>query len=147
MRWSLCFTRVLAGSARHLGLGKRPGGASLKRIAWRSSKALGPRLTSPERLGERLFKSLLLELTPKTQRSPGFNLGGGTAIDRSTPPTSRTPAREARACADRVLKGAGGAEPGEQAAVEAASAAGGHKAGLARVGADRRCGLGEEEET
>lgn len=55
--------------------------------------------------------------------------------------------REARACTDRVLGGAGGVELGVQGAVEVAGAAGGHKAGVARVGADRRCGLGEEEET
>lgn len=55
--------------------------------------------------------------------------------------------REARARADRVLRGAGGVELGEKGAVEVAGAAGGHKAGVARVSADRRCGLGEEEET
>ncbi|RZS29364.1 hypothetical protein BHM03_00063084, partial [Ensete ventricosum] len=45
-------TRALARSAQ-LGLGERPGDASLKRAAWRSSEALGPRLASPGRLGER----------------------------------------------------------------------------------------------
>ncbi|RWW53773.1 hypothetical protein BHE74_00039703 [Ensete ventricosum] len=40
-------------TVRRLGSGERPGGASLKRTDWRSSEALGPRLASPERLGER----------------------------------------------------------------------------------------------
>ncbi|RWW69443.1 hypothetical protein BHE74_00022945 [Ensete ventricosum] len=35
---------ALARSARRLGLGEHPGGASLKRIAWSRNKALGPRL-------------------------------------------------------------------------------------------------------
>ncbi|RRT39029.1 hypothetical protein B296_00057587 [Ensete ventricosum] len=35
-----------------LGLGRAPRGTSLKRAAWRSSEALGPRLASLERLGE-----------------------------------------------------------------------------------------------
>ncbi|RWV86616.1 hypothetical protein BHE74_00013443 [Ensete ventricosum] len=35
---------MLARSAQRLGSGKRLGDASLKRVAWRSSEALGPRL-------------------------------------------------------------------------------------------------------
>ncbi|THU46726.1 hypothetical protein C4D60_Mb09t07920 [Musa balbisiana] len=45
--------RALARSAQRLGSGERPGGACLKRAAWEISEALGPRLASPERLGER----------------------------------------------------------------------------------------------
>ncbi|RZS27847.1 hypothetical protein BHM03_00061375 [Ensete ventricosum] len=35
-----------------LGFGKRPGGASLKRIAWSTHEALRPRLASLEHIGE-----------------------------------------------------------------------------------------------
>ncbi|THU60191.1 hypothetical protein C4D60_Mb07t10050 [Musa balbisiana] len=45
--------QALARSAQRLGSGERPGGACLKRAAWDISEALGPRLASPERLGER----------------------------------------------------------------------------------------------
>ncbi|RRT60912.1 hypothetical protein B296_00038816 [Ensete ventricosum] len=45
--------RALAQIARRLGSGERPGSASLKRAAWVLIEALGPRLASPERLGER----------------------------------------------------------------------------------------------
>ncbi|RWV99146.1 hypothetical protein GW17_00037966 [Ensete ventricosum] len=38
---------------RRVGSGERPGDASLKHTAWRLSEVLGPRLPSPERLGER----------------------------------------------------------------------------------------------
>ncbi|RWW12805.1 hypothetical protein GW17_00023518 [Ensete ventricosum] len=43
--------RALARIGRRLGSGERPG--SLKRAAWVLIEALGPRLASPERLGER----------------------------------------------------------------------------------------------
>ncbi|RWW34852.1 hypothetical protein GW17_00000364 [Ensete ventricosum] len=39
-------TRALARSAQRLGSGDRPGGASLKRAAWRSGEVLGPRLSA-----------------------------------------------------------------------------------------------------
>ncbi|RWW21486.1 hypothetical protein BHE74_00003033 [Ensete ventricosum] len=44
---------VLVGGAPRLVLGERPGGASLKHVAWRIYEALGPRLASPEHLGGR----------------------------------------------------------------------------------------------
>ncbi|RRT45035.1 hypothetical protein B296_00053899, partial [Ensete ventricosum] len=48
-------TRALVRSARCLGSSECPGGdASLKHAAWRLSEMLGPRLASPESLGERL---------------------------------------------------------------------------------------------
>ncbi|RRT63455.1 hypothetical protein B296_00041921, partial [Ensete ventricosum] len=51
--------QALARSARRPGSGERLGDALLKRVARSSFEALGPRLASPERLGKRLFKSLL----------------------------------------------------------------------------------------
>ncbi|RWW58279.1 hypothetical protein BHE74_00034916, partial [Ensete ventricosum] len=48
-----------AESSRTAESSRSPSDASLKRATWRSSKALGPHLASPERLGERLFKSLV----------------------------------------------------------------------------------------
>ncbi|RRT51590.1 hypothetical protein B296_00051019, partial [Ensete ventricosum] len=77
-------TQVLARSARRLGSGERLGSASLKCATWRSSEALGPRVASLERLGERPSAYLNHWVHIYTYRMVCLGISLGTSIPYHT---------------------------------------------------------------